>query len=69
MEGGDEDMEVDITMQQDGESIKTESDQFIEEWSELDYEQVPNQKPLIVQETSTPTEQVSNPLSIGVKPI
>jgi hypothetical protein len=31
MEGGDEDMEVDITMQQDGESIKTESDQFIEE--------------------------------------
>ncbi len=69
MEGGDEDMEVDITMQQDDESIKTESDQFIEEWSELDYEQVPNQKPLIVQETSTPIEQVSNPLSIGVKPI
>lgn len=31
MEGGDEDMEVDITMQQDDESIKTESDQFIEE--------------------------------------
>jgi hypothetical protein len=31
MEGGDEDMEVDITMQQDDESIRTKSDQFMEE--------------------------------------
>ncbi len=44
-------MEVDITMQQDDESIKSESDQFMEESSELDFELVPNQKPLPIQET------------------
>jgi hypothetical protein len=29
MEGGDEDMEVDITTHQDDESIRTKSDQFM----------------------------------------
>jgi hypothetical protein len=31
MEGGDEDMEVDVTAQQDDESIKTKINQFMEE--------------------------------------
>jgi hypothetical protein len=31
MEGGDEDMEVDVTTQQDDESIKTKINQFMEE--------------------------------------
>jgi hypothetical protein len=31
MEGGNDDMEVDVTTQQDDESIKTKSDQFMEE--------------------------------------
>jgi hypothetical protein len=31
MEGGNEDMEADVTMHQDNESIRTESDQFMEE--------------------------------------
>jgi hypothetical protein len=55
MEGSDEDMEVDVTMQPNDKSIRTKSDQFVEDQSELDFEQVPNQKPLHVQETSTPT--------------
>ncbi len=46
MEGGDEDMEVDITTQQNDESIMTKSDQLVEEQSELDFKQVPNHKPL-----------------------
>jgi hypothetical protein len=41
-------MEVDITMKQDDESIKTKNDQFMGEWNELDYEQVPNQEPLLI---------------------
>jgi hypothetical protein len=31
MEGGDVDMEVNVTTQQNNESIKTKSDQFMEE--------------------------------------
>jgi len=31
MEGGDEDMKANITTQQNDESIRTESDQFMEE--------------------------------------
>ncbi len=42
MEGGDEDMEVDVIMQQDDESIRTKNDQFMEDRSEPNFEQVPN---------------------------
>ncbi len=63
---GDEDMETNVIMQQDDESIRMESDQFMEDRSELDFKQVPNQEPLHVQETSTHTKQVSNSLSIGL---
>jgi hypothetical protein len=40
MEGGDEDMEVDVTTQQDDESIRTKNDQFMEEQSETNFEHV-----------------------------
>lgn len=69
MEGGDENMEVNITMQQDDESIWIESNQFMEKWSEFDFQQVLHQEPLLVQETSTPTKQVSNPLLTSAKPV
>ncbi len=62
-------MEVDVTTQQDDESIKTKSDQFMEEQSETNFEHVFNHGPLHVQETSPPTEQVNNPLLIGTEPI
>jgi hypothetical protein len=39
---GDEDMETNVTTQQDDELIRTNSDQFMEEWNELDFEQVFN---------------------------
>lgn len=42
MEGDDEDMEFDVITQQDDESIRTKSDQFMEDSSELAFEQVPN---------------------------
>ncbi len=42
MEGGDEDMEADITTQQDDESITTNNNQFMEEWSEPNFEHVFN---------------------------
>jgi hypothetical protein len=38
MEGGDEDMETDVTTQQNDISIRTKSDQFMEEQNELDFE-------------------------------
>lgn len=37
MEGGDEDMEANVITQLDDESIRTESDQVIEDKSEHDY--------------------------------
>jgi hypothetical protein len=43
MEGGDVDMEAGITTQHDDELIKRESDQFMEERNEPDFEQVHNQ--------------------------
>jgi hypothetical protein len=46
MEGGHENMEADVTTKQDDKSIKMESDQFIEEQSEPNFEQVINQGPL-----------------------
>jgi hypothetical protein len=48
MECNDEDMEVDVTTQQDDESIKTKSDQFMEEQSETNFEHVFNHGPLHV---------------------
>lgn len=50
---GNEDMEVNVTTHPNYESIRMESDQFKEDQNELDFEQVPNQKPLPIQETST----------------
>jgi hypothetical protein len=43
MEGGNENMEIDVTMQQNEKSIRKKNDQFMEDRSELDFEQVPNQ--------------------------
>jgi hypothetical protein len=37
-----------------------QSDQFMEDRSEYNFEQVPNQKPLLVQEIYAPIEQASN---------
>ncbi len=54
-------MEVDVTMQHDGESIRMESGQYMEDRNEHDFEQVPNHEPSRVQETSAFIEQVSNP--------
>ncbi len=42
MEGGNEDMEIDVTTQHDDESIRTKNDQFMEDQNELDCEQVSN---------------------------
>jgi hypothetical protein len=52
-------MEVDVTTQQNNESIKTKSDQFMEEWIELDFERILNYGSLLVQETFAPTKQAS----------
>jgi hypothetical protein len=38
MEGGDKDIKVNVIMQHDNESIKTKSDQFLEDRSEFDFE-------------------------------
>jgi len=38
MEGGDEDMEVDVTTQQDDKLIRTKIDQFMEDQNKLDFE-------------------------------
>jgi hypothetical protein len=38
VEGGDEDMEVDVTTQQNDESIRMKNDQFMEDRNELDFE-------------------------------
>jgi hypothetical protein len=38
MEGGDEDMETNVTTHQDDESIRTKSDHFMEDRNELDFE-------------------------------
>lgn len=55
MEGANEDMEANVTTQQDDESIRIDSDQFMEEQSEPKFEYVLNQGPLLVQETFVPT--------------
>lgn len=55
MGGGDEGMEVDVTTQQGDKSIKMESDQFINDQSELDFEQITNQGPLPIPKTFAPT--------------
>jgi hypothetical protein len=41
----------------------------MEDWSDLDFEQILNQEPLPIQKTYTPTEQASNLLPMGTKPI
>ncbi len=38
MEGGNEDMEINVTMQHDDEWIRMESDQFMEDKRKLDFE-------------------------------
>ncbi len=47
-------MEVNVITQHDDESIRMKSDQFMEDKNEHDFEQVPNQEPSTIQETSTP---------------
>ncbi len=42
MEGGDEDMEINVITQQDDELIKIECDQFMEDQNEPNFELVPN---------------------------
>jgi hypothetical protein len=42
MEGGNETMEVEVTMQPHDKSMRMESDQFMEDQSEPNFEQVPN---------------------------
>jgi hypothetical protein len=42
MEGGNDDMEANVIMQHDDESIRMENDQFMEDQSERDFKQVPN---------------------------
>jgi hypothetical protein len=49
MEWGDEDMEANVITQQDDKLIRMESDQFTEDWNELDFEYIPNQEPLPIQ--------------------
>ncbi len=44
-----------------------QSDQFMEDRSEYNFEQVPNQKPLLVQEIYAPIEQASNLLWTSTK--
>ncbi len=48
MEGGDEDMEIDVITQHNNKLIRTENDQFMEDKNELDFEQVSNQEPLFI---------------------
>ncbi len=60
-EGGNEDMEVDVSRQQ--------NDQFMEHRSEPHFEHIPNQQPLHVEKTFAITKQASNLLPIGTKPI
>ncbi len=48
MEGVDEDMEADVITQHDDESTKMGSDQFMEDRSEFDFEQVPSQEPFLI---------------------
>lgn len=46
---------------------KDKNVQFMEDWNEPNFEQVPNQKLLPIQKTFAPTEQTSNPLSTGIE--
>ncbi len=48
MEWWDKDMEVNVLMQHDNKLIRMESDQFMEDRSEFNFEHVPNQEPLLV---------------------
>ncbi len=54
MEGGNKDIEIYVITQLDDKSIRMESDQFMEDWSELDIEHILNQnlyvfkKPLLL---------------------
>jgi hypothetical protein len=41
----------------------------MEDKSEHDFKQVTNQEPLLFQETSTPTKQISKPLPTSIKPV
>ncbi len=42
MEGGNEDMEINVTMQHDDESIRTKNDHFMEDKKEFDFEHISN---------------------------
>lgn len=69
MEGRDEGMEADVTMQQDDKSTRTKSEQVMEDRNDFDLEQVIDQLPSHVKKTYIPTKQVNNPLPIDIEPI
>ncbi len=62
-------MEVDVLMQHDNKLIRTKSDQFMEDRNESNFEQVPNQEPLLVQETYVPIEHANNLLPTSIEPV
>jgi hypothetical protein len=49
-------MEVNVITHRDNELIRMKNDLFMEDWSEIDFEYVPNQEPLFVQETYVPNK-------------
>jgi hypothetical protein len=49
MEQWDKEIEIDVPIQHDNKLIRMESDQFMEDRSESNFEHVPNQEPLFVQ--------------------
>lgn len=60
-------MEANVITQPNNESIRTESDQVMENKSEHDFKQVTNQKPSHVKENFAPIEHVSNSLSTCIE--
>ncbi len=62
-------MEANVTMQQNHDSMQTESDQVMEDISKHESEHVINKELSLVQENSTPTKKISNSLPIHIKPI
>ncbi len=56
MEGRNDEMEANVTMQHDDDSIWMKSDQIMEDKNEHDFEQITNQEPSLVQRTFVPTE-------------
>lgn len=69
MEGRNEEIEANVTTQQDDGSIQMESDQVMEDINKHDFEHVINKEFSLVQKTFPFIEQVSNSLLIRIEPI